>query len=54
MTENVGREFTEKTAARAKDTYGKVQAAAKESTEAMEQTLSTASKAAADFNLHLP
>jgi phasin len=53
MTENVAREFTEKTAARAKETYGKVQAAAKESTQAMEQTLSTASKGAADFNYHL-
>jgi phasin len=53
MTENVARDFTEKSAARAKETYGRVQAAAKESTEAMEQTLSTASKGAADFNSHL-
>jgi phasin len=53
MTENEAREFTEKTAARAKETYGKVQAAAKESTEVMEQILSTASRGAADFNSHL-
>jgi phasin len=53
MTENVAREFAEKGAARAKETYGRVQAAAKDSTEAMEQTPSTASKGAADFNLHL-
>jgi phasin len=53
MTENVAREFVEKGAAQAKETYGKVQAAAKESTEVMEQTLSTATKGVADFNSHL-
>jgi phasin len=53
MTENVAREFAEKTAARAKDTYGKAQAAADETTKVIERTYSTASKGAADFNLHL-
>ena len=53
MTENVAREFAEKSAARAKDTYGKAQAAAEETTKVMERTYSTASKGAADFNLHL-
>ena len=53
MTENVAREFAEKTAARAKDTYGKAQAAAEETTKVMERSYSTASKGAADFNLHL-
>ena len=53
MTENVAREFSEKSAARAKDTYGKAQAAAEETTKVMERTYSTASKGAADFNLHL-
>ena len=53
MTENVAREFAEKTAARTKDTYGKAQAAAEETTKVMERSYSTASKGAADFNLHL-
>ena len=53
MTENVAREFVEKNAERAKDTYGKAQAAAEETTKVMERTYSTASKGAADFNLHL-
>ena len=53
MTENVPRDFAEKSAARAKDTYGKAQAAAEETTKVMERTYSTASKGAADFNLHL-
>ena len=53
MTENVAREFAETSAARVKDTYGKIQAAAEETTKAMGQTYSTASKGAADFNLHL-
>ena len=53
MTENVAREFAEKSAARAKDTYGNAQAAAEETTKVMERTYSTASKGAADFNLHL-
>jgi phasin len=53
MTENVAREFAEKSAERVKDTYGKVQAAAEETTKVMERTYSTASKGAADFNLHL-
>jgi phasin len=53
MTENVAREFAEKSAARAKDTYGKVQAAAEETTKIMQNTYSAASKGAADFNLHL-
>ena len=53
MAENVAREFAEKSAERVKDTYGKVQAAAEETTKVMERTYSTASKGAADFNLHL-
>jgi phasin len=53
MAENVAREFAEKSAARAKDTYGKAQAAAEETTKVMERSYSTASKGAADFNLHL-
>jgi phasin len=53
MTENVAREFAEKTAARAKDTYGKVQATAEEATKAMEDAYSAASKGAADYNLNL-
>jgi phasin len=53
MTENVSREFAEKSAERVRDTYGKVQAAAEESTKVMERTYSTASKGAVDFNLHL-
>ena len=53
MPENVAREFAEKSAARVKDTYGKAQAAAEETTKVMERTYSTASKGAADFNLHL-
>jgi phasin len=53
MTENVAREFAEKSAERVKDTYGKVQATAEETTKVMERTYSTASKGAADFNLHL-
>ena len=53
MTENVAREFAEKSAERVKDTYGKVQAVAEETTKAMEDTYSTASKGAAHFNLHL-
>ena len=53
MTENVAREFAEKSAERVKDTYGKVQAAAEETTKVMERTYSTASKGAVDFNLHL-
>ena len=53
MTENVAREFVEKGAERVKDTYGKAQAAAEETTKVMERTYSTASKGAADYNLHL-
>jgi phasin len=53
MTENVAREFAEKSAERVKDTYRKVQAAAEETTKVMERTYSTASKGAVDFNLHL-
>jgi phasin len=53
MTEHVAREFVEKSADRVKDTYGKAQAAAEETTKVMERTYSTASKGAADFNLHL-
>ena len=53
MTENVARDFAERSAARAKDTLGKAQAAAEETTKVMERTYSTASKGAADFNLHL-
>ena len=52
MTENVVREFAEVGAARVKDTFGKTQAAAKETTKVMEQTYSAASKGVADFNLH--
>ena len=53
MTENVARDFAGRSAARAKDTYGKAQAAAEETTKVMERSYSTASKGAADFNLHL-
>ncbi len=53
MTENAVREFAEQGAARAKETYGKAQAVAGETTRVMEQTYSAASKGAADFNLHL-
>jgi phasin len=53
MPENVAREFAEKSAARAKDAYGKAHAAAEETTKVMERSFSTASKGAADFNLHL-
>ena len=53
MTENVARDFAEKSAARAKDTYGKAQATAEETTKVMERSYSTASKGAADFNLNL-
>jgi phasin len=53
MPENVAREFAEKGAARARDVYGKTQAAAEETTKVMEQTYSAASKGAADFNLQL-
>ena len=53
MAENVAREFVEKSAERVKDTYGKAQAAADQTTKVMERTYSTASKSAADFNLHL-
>jgi phasin len=49
MTENVAREFAEKSAARARDAYGQAQATAEETT----RSYSTASKGAADFNLHL-
>ena len=38
MTENVAREFAEKTAARAKETYGKAQAAAEETSMIMERS----------------
>ena len=53
MTEHVAREFAEKSAARAKDAYGKTQAAVGQTTKVMEQTYSAASKGAAEFNLHL-
>jgi phasin len=53
MQENVAREFAEKGAAHAKETYGKVQAAAEETTKVMEHAVSTASKGAADFNSQL-
>ncbi|SRR5712691_1657156 len=53
MTENVARDFVEKSGERVKETYGKVQAAAEETTKAMERTYSSASKGAVDFNLHL-
>ena len=53
MPENVAREFAEKSAERVKDTYGKAQAAAEETTKVMERTYSTASKGAADFNLQV-
>jgi phasin len=53
MAENVVREFTDKGAARAKDTYEKTQAAAEETKKAMEQTFSAATKGTADFNAHL-
>jgi phasin len=53
MTGNVAREFTEQSASRAKDMYGKAESAAKGTAEAMEHTYSAASKGAVDFNLHL-
>ena len=53
MPENVARDFAEKGAARAKETYGKAQAAAEETTKIMEGTYSAASKGVADFNVHL-
>jgi len=53
MQENVAREFAEKSAERVKDTAGKAQATAEETTKVMEHTYSTASKGAADFNFHL-
>ena len=53
MQENVAHEFAEKSAERVKDTAGKAQATAEETTKVMEHTYSTASKGAADFNLHL-
>jgi phasin len=52
MTENVAREFAEKSAERVKETYANVQAAATETTKVMERTYSAATKSAADFNLH--
>jgi len=53
MTENVAREFVEKSAERVKDTYGKAQGAAADTTKLMERTYSTASKGAMDFNLNV-
>ena len=53
MTENVRLRELQKSAEHVKDTYGKVQAAAEETTKVMERTYSTASKGATDFNLHL-
>ena len=53
MTENVAREFAEKSAARARDAYGQAQTTAEETTKVMGRSYSTASKGAADFNLHL-
>jgi phasin len=46
-------DFRDQLSARAKDTYVKAQAAAEETSKVMERTYLTASKGAADFNLHL-
>ena len=45
------REFAEKGVAQAKDAYDKVKAAAEEATDALEDTYTTATKGAADYNL---
>jgi hypothetical protein len=53
MTETAVRDLTEKSAAYAKDTFSKTQAAAGETTKIVQQTYSAASRGAADFNLNL-
>jgi phasin len=53
MPENVAREFVEKGAARGKETYGKAQGAAEETTKIVAGTYSAASKGVADFNVYL-
>jgi phasin len=45
------REFAERGAAQAKDTYEKMKAAAEEATDVLETTYSTASKGASDYGL---
>jgi phasin len=52
MQENVTREFVDKSVESVKDTYGKAQAAAQETTKVMERTFSASTKSASDFNLH--
>ena len=52
MQENVTREFVDKSVESVKDTYGKAQAAAQETTKVMERTFSATTKSASDFNLH--
>jgi phasin len=52
MTEYGAREFVEKSAESVKDTYGKAQAAAEETTKVMERAYSATTKGATDFNLH--
>ena len=53
MQENVTREFVDKSVESVKDTYGKAQAAAQETTKVMERTFSASTKGASDFNVHL-
>lgn len=45
------REFAERGVAQAKDAYEKVKAAAEEATDVLEDTYTTATKGAADYNL---
>ena len=45
------REFAERGAAQAKDTYEKMKAAAEEATDVLESTYSTATKGASDYGL---
>ena len=52
MQENVTREFVDKSVESVKETYGKAQAAAQETTKVMERTFSATTKSASDFNLH--
>ena len=47
------REFAEKGASQAKETYEKMKAAAEEATDVLEETYATAAKGAADYGLKL-
>ena len=53
MAENTARTFAEKGTAYARETLEKSKTSATETTKAIEQTLTKATKGAADFNLHL-